>query len=106
MPLTPPPDYTRVYTALAIGASIAFFTGLITRNTLPSVGDLQHNLPHGGRYRDGTKSVEYCGPRKLNSVEIGSRWTFQPWLLVIVLVALIIALGRQGHNCRACGRSH
>nr|CAB57960.1 12kDa protein [Lily latent virus] len=106
MPLTPPPDYTRVYVAFAIGASIALFTGLVTRSTLPTVGDLQHNLPHGGRYRDGTKSVEYCGPRKLNYVESTGRWHNQPWLLVIVLVALIIAIGRQSHTCRVCGRSH
>jgi len=106
MPLTPPPNYSQVFVAAAVGVSIALFTGLITRNTLPAVGDLQHNLPHGGRYRDGTKSVDYFQPRKLNSVEAGKYWVNQPWLLVITLIALIVALSKRPNVCSTCGRCH
>nr|ACV31390.1 triple gene block protein 2 [Ligustrum necrotic ringspot virus] len=106
MPLTPPANYIQVYVSAAIGVSLALIVGLATRNTLPIVGDLQHNLPHGGRYRDGTKSVDYFKPCKLNSVEGGSSWVSQPWLLVILLVAAVILLSKKPNYCGTCGRVH
>jgi hypothetical protein len=106
MPLTPPPNYTQIYVAAAIGTSIALTLGLLTRNTLPTVGDLQHNLPHGGTYRDGTKCVHYFKPAKLNSIESRNSWGTQPWALVIILTALIIALSRKSNVCASCGRHH
>jgi hypothetical protein len=106
MPLTPPPNYTQAVTAAAIGITLALLVGLLTRSTLPQVGDLQHSLPHGGRYKDGTKLVEYCGPGKLNSIESRNSWGTQPWFLVIVLVGAIIILSRRGNPLCQCGRSH
>jgi hypothetical protein len=106
MPLTPPPDYSKVFIAAAIGVSASLALGLVTRNTLPIVGDLGHNLPHGGRYRDGTKSVDYYKPGKLNSVESRSTLSSQPWFLVVVLVGLIILLSRKPNVCATCGRGH
>ncbi|UUB84582.1 triple gene block protein 2 [Blueberry virus S] len=106
MPLTPPPNYTQAVTAVCIGVSLALLTGLLTRSTLPVVGDLQHNLPHGGRYRDGTKCIEYRGPGKLNSVESRGTWGTQPWLLVIVLVGAIILLSKRGVRRCQCGTTH
>ncbi|MBD1435211.1 hypothetical protein H8B06_20545, partial [Sphingobacterium sp. DN00404] len=47
MPLTPPPNYTGLYIAAALGVSLAAVVALFTRSTLPIVGDSQHNLPHG-----------------------------------------------------------
>ncbi|ACN66298.1 12 KDa protein, partial [Verbena latent virus] len=69
MPLIAPPDNTRTFLCLAVGISLSLFIGLYTRNTLPHVGDLHHSLPHGGFYRDGTKTISYLKPNKLNSVE-------------------------------------
>nr|QBC88141.1 triple gene block protein 2 [synthetic construct]BBD19975.1 unnamed protein product [Potato virus S] len=106
MPLTPPPNYTGLYIAAALGASLAAVVALFTRSTLPIVGDSQHNLPHGGRYRDGTKAIDYFKPAKLNSVEPGNHWYAQPWLLVLLLVALICLSGRHAPCCPRCNRVH
>nr|UZM07854.1 triple gene block 2 [Hydrangea chlorotic mottle virus] len=106
MPLTPPPNFTQTYLAAAVGISTAILVGLLTRSTLPHAGDLQHSLPHGGRYRDGTKSVDYCSPRKLNSVERGFQGQWLIWPLVIVLVGLVIFLSKNRSNCYACGATH
>lgn len=106
MPLTPPPNYSAVFAAIAVGASVALVVGLLTRNTLPIVGDLQHNLPHGGHYKDGTKTVNYFRPCKLNSVEGRGSFGTQPWFLVIVLSIIIFALGRRANVCPQCGRHH
>jgi hypothetical protein len=106
MPLTPPPNYSQAVTAVAIGFSLALLVGLITRSTLPHVGDLQHSLPHGGRYKDGTKIVDYCGPGRLNSIESRGTWGTQPWLLVIILVGAIILISRRSPNQCQCGRTH
>nr|QBL75478.1 TGB2 [Potato virus M] len=108
MPLTPPPDFTKVYLSAACGAALAIAIWLLTKNTLPAVGDRDHNLPHGGWYRDGTKAVFYNKPCKLNSIESRSTSLFgQPWALVILLIALIWASSRFGkQNCRTCGGAH
>nr|AAB81270.1 12K protein [Potato virus M] len=108
MPLTPPPDFTKVYISAALGAVLAAVVWLLSKNTLPAVGDRDHRLPHGGWYRDGTKSVFYNSPNKLNSIESRSASLLgQPWALVILLIVLIWASGRVGRtNCRACGGLH
>ncbi|AEQ35302.1 triple gene block 2 protein [Mirabilis jalapa mottle virus] len=106
MPLTPPANYTSVYVAAAVGLSIALIVGLVTRSTLPHVGDLQHSLPHGGLYKDGTKSINYFKPRSLNSIEAKASFWGQPWCLVILLVAVIICLSRKANVCSTCGRQH
>lgn len=105
MPLTPPPNYTKAVLAVAIGVSLALLVGLYTRSTLPHVGDLSHSLPHGGFYADGTKTVSYGGPRKLNSVEGAVSNKHYAWALVLVLTALILALSGRSHSCDACRRN-
>jgi len=62
MPLTPPPDFTKPLLAIAIGLGLALLAHFFTRSTLPHVGDNIHHLPHGGLYRDGTKSITYHRP--------------------------------------------
>nr|CAB97498.1 hypothetical protein, 12K [Kalanchoe latent virus] len=106
MPLTPAVNYSQVYISAVIGSAVAITLGLISRNTLPFVGDLQHSLPHGGRYRDGTKVIDYFKPGKLNSFESRNSFKSQPWLLVILLIALIIGLSRRTNACPTCGRQH
>nr|ADE10204.1 triple gene block protein [Hydrangea ringspot virus] len=83
--LTPPPDPTKALIPAVVGFSVAAAIFLLTRSTLPHTGDNIHSLPHGGRYRDGTKSVDYCSPH---------RDPFRPTqlhaaLLVLALLALI-----------------
>lgn len=107
MPLTPPPDNSKAIFAAAVGASLVLLVLVYTRNTLPVVGDNIHSLPHGGLYRDGTKSVLYGAPGKLNSLERGYKLLHQPWAWVVSLVAVIVLLSvKPSGSCRGCGRSH
>lgn len=105
MPLSPPIDYSRVFIAIVIGSTIGLALFALTRSTLPHVGDNLHSLPHGGRYRDGTKSIDYCGPRKSfpSSSLFGSSSGSLPALAVILLVAVIIAISSLKQNkTRVC----
>ncbi|QNJ34489.1 triple gene block protein 2 [Aconite virus A] len=105
MPLSPPIDYSRVFIAIVIGTTIGLALFALTRSTLPHVGDNLHSLPHGGRYRDGTKSIDYCGPRKTfpSSSLFGYSGSNLPALAVFLLVAVIIAISsRQQTTTRAC----
>nr|QPG93405.1 triple gene block 2 [Ligustrum virus A] len=107
MPLTPPPDNTRVYLCAAFGASLCIFIWSFSRSTLPFVGDNIHQLPHGGFYQDGTKTIRYNAPGKLNSLEAPTKFLRQPWAIVIALIAIIILLNRPSSTrCATCGRSH
>nr|WJN65813.1 TGB2 [Phlox virus M] len=108
MPLTPPPDYTKTFFAAAVGVTLALIVWLLTKNTLPISGDRDHNLPHGGWYRDGTKAVQYNRPCKLNSIEGHNRsFLAQPWALVILLVLLILLSCKLNRRvCARCGVEH
>lgn len=106
MPLTPPPDYSKVFLVACVGVSIALIVGAYSRSTLPGVGDNLHSLPHGGVYKDGTKHIYYGSPKKLNSLEGQRDLVGQPWAIVILLVGTIIALSWIGAPCRNCGRCH
>nr|AJR19305.1 triple gene block protein 2 [Hop latent virus]WCR76292.1 triple gene block protein 2 [Hop latent virus] len=108
MPLTPPPDYSKLLISVVAGAAVASSIWLLTKNTLPVVGDREHALPHGGLYKDGTKTVLYSSPGKLNSLEGHSRGLrFQPWAVVIALVGVIVLLSRASlGRCQLCGCRH
>nr|QYL30859.1 triple gene block protein 2 [Cassava common mosaic virus]UXW87890.1 triple gene block protein 2 [Cassava common mosaic virus] len=73
--LTPPADYSKAVLAAVIGISSSIFIHTITRSTHPHVGDNIHALPHGGYYRDGTKTVYYGGPTTV-SASAGKFWAF------------------------------
>nr|DAG45438.1 MAG TPA: movement protein [Bacteriophage sp.] len=107
MPLLPPPDNTKAILAVAVGCSIGLALFMLTRSTLPHVGDNLHSLPHGGSYRDGTKSINYCGPRKNypSSNLLTNSTAFVP-IIVVVLTGAILLLSRGSGRCVACGRSH
>ncbi|AFJ92910.1 triple gene block 2 [Nerine latent virus] len=98
MPLTPPPDHSNSYFAIAIGLGIGLFVFLLTRNTLPHTGDNIHHFPHGGRYKDGTKKIDYCGPS--NKPDFYSNSKSIPFLVVLVLVATILFLSKDFANFR------
>ncbi|AKZ66616.1 triple gene block protein 2 [Atractylodes mottle virus] len=104
MQLTPPPDHSKTYLGLAIGAGLALVIYTYSRSTLPHVGDNLHHLPHGGCYQDGTKSIFYGQPHKLNSLERPTQLLQQPWAYVIILGAIIFLLNIwESRTCR-CGR--
>lgn len=102
--LSPPPDYTKTLLPLTVGIGIALVVFTLTRSTLPAVGDPLHSLPHGGRYRDGTKSILYQPPQSHTN-------GFLP-LLAVLLVSLAIyvssVLNNRGSNrhCTHCGAKH
>nr|QED43235.1 TGB2 [Garlic common latent virus] len=107
MPLLPPPDNTKAVLAVAIGCSIGLALFVLTRSTLPHVGDNLHSLPHGGSYRDGTKSINYCGPKKTYpSSNLFANSTSLVPIVVLALTGVIILLSRHNSRCVACGRTH
>ncbi|AZM69109.1 triple gene block protein 2 [Garlic yellow mosaic-associated virus] len=109
MPISAPPDYSKTFVIIAVGAGIALCLFILTRSTLPSVGDNIHQLPHGGTYVDGTKRINYCGPNK----EFPSSNLFNPGsnfgvlLLVITLIfAIHVLSGRETTIRSNCGCIH
>nr|AXL97639.1 triple-gene-block protein 2 [Potato virus H] len=107
MPLSPPPNYTGVFVCACIGLSIALVVHLATRSTIPQVGDNIHSLPHGGLYRDGTKQITYCSPKKLNSIEGKLVGLPNPWLIVVGLIAGILGINWvESKRCARCSSFH
>ncbi|BAI49694.1 triple gene block protein 2 [Butterbur mosaic virus] len=104
MPLAPPPDNTKTLFALAIGVGLALILFVATRSTLPHVGDNIHHLPHGGRYRDGTKSIDYCSPgNKSPSSSFRGEWYA---LIVVFGISFYLFLDYNSKICVRCGTSH
>nr|WPR17636.1 MAG: TGB2 protein [Dracophyllum betaflexi-like virus] len=90
MPLSAPPDYTKSVYVLAIGFVCGVCLFMLTRNNLPHVGDNIHSLPHGGCYRDGTKAINYGGPRKtFPSSGLLSGFGVPALGIVLLIIALI-----------------
>ncbi|QLI58027.1 triple gene block protein 2 [Rubus virus 1] len=108
MSLTAPPDYSKLLLPVSIGIAIGVVFYTLTRSNLPHVGDNIHSLPHGGRYVDGTKRIDYCSPREKfpssNLFQSGpSNWAA---ITVIVLIVLIHAVQRfSGRNSVICSCS-
>nr|AJD23373.1 triple gene block protein 2 [Yam virus X]AJD23378.1 triple gene block protein 2 [Yam virus X]AJD23383.1 triple gene block protein 2 [Yam virus X]AJD23388.1 triple gene block protein 2 [Yam virus X] len=99
MPLTPPPDYKQVYLVFVVGLSVALGCYILTRSTLPHVGDNLHSLPHGGTYADGTKRIIYHRP----SGPLQSHGNnFIPLGLVLLLIFLIYVSGTNRHRRVNC----
>ncbi|QCT25581.1 triple gene block 2 [Yam virus Y] len=113
MPLVAPPDHTRTYQLVAIGASLAALLFILTRSTLPHVGDNLHHLPHGGCYQDGTKRITYRGPNSSfpSSNLFKSSNTFWAFLAVWTIVCLLHVFNRtthrhfEFHSCSSCTSS-
>lgn len=109
MPLTPPPDYSKAVLSICVGLGIAVILYTATRSTLPHVGDNIHHLPHGGLYKDGTKTIAYGRPGSGNLTRDTFVRTPAPLMLVLGLVLLITWLSnrdRRVNKCScACSRS-
>lgn len=96
-----PPDHSRSLLVLAIGLAAAVVLFMLTRSTLSHVGDNIHALPHGGCYRDGTKTISYRGPG--SSFPASSLLGFAPLILALALFALTYPALAPGHSsCRRC----
>nr|UOF93383.1 triple gene block 2 protein [Plantago yellow mosaic virus] len=104
--LTPPADHSKSILAVVIGISIALVVFSITRNTLPHVGDNIHSLPHGGAYKDGTKSIIYSSP---NRSLPGSSGRSIALVLTITLPFLLYVIHRvqfSRSSTVTCGHFH
>nr|WCJ13311.1 putative triple gene block protein 2 [Lolium latent virus] len=82
--LAPPDSLKQVYLTLAAGFAVGLGIFLLRTNTLPHTGDNIHHLPHGGCYRDGTKSIRYNPPGVATSSNI-----FLPAIAVLCILALL-----------------
>ncbi|QYF50249.1 MAG: TGB2 protein [Xinjiang sediment betaflexivirus 1] len=102
MPLVPPADHSRAFFALAVGAALAIFAWTITRSTLPQVGDNVHSLPHGGYYRDGTKTIHYGGPGISRDRAFIRASPELMWLVVIALIVAIWLSNKVGQKRTCC----
>nr|WBG54316.1 triple gene block protein 2 [Poplar mosaic virus] len=109
MPLSPPPDHSKTFLVAAAGLSLVLCLYTLTRSTLPGVGDNIHSLPHGGQYRDGTKSINYCSPGKSYPSSNLLRGGHFPALCAILLIsgAILISYRFQARGaCSRCGVTH
>nr|WDY35310.1 triple gene block protein 2 [Garlic yellow mosaic-associated virus] len=109
MPISAPPDHSKTFVIIAVGVGIALCLFILTRSTLPNVGDNIHHLPHGGSYIDGTKRISYCGPNKKypSSNLFSPGPNFSIWLLVITLIFAIHVLSGRKTTVRSnCGCVH
>ncbi|AIZ76633.1 triple gene block protein 2 [Elderberry carlavirus D] len=109
MPLSAPPNRTNLYLAIAIAVCVVGSLYTLTRSSLPHVGDNIHSLPHGGRYRDGTKQVDYCSPgrRYPSSNLLAQRSNIWVLALIIALIAGIWCTTPRthSHTCSGCSRT-
>lgn len=102
--LTPPPDQTKVIFPLTVGLGLTLVVYSLTRSTLPHVGDSVHSLPHGGTYRDGTKSVNYYQPS--HPVSNHLPLIFVLGLIVAIYVSTLFSNRSRGRHCSHCGAKH
>ncbi|AIZ76615.1 triple gene block protein 2 [Elderberry carlavirus A] len=104
MPLSAPPDKTKLYLYLGIVICVVGSLYFLTRNNLPHVGDNVHSLPHGGRYRDGTKSVDYYSPKRHNPSSNLLKSVGGNYWVAITIALLITAIHLSGRVNRCqCG---
>lgn len=106
MPLSPPPDHTKSFLALAVGLGLSFVVLAVNRYIYPVAGDSQHRFPFGGCYRDGTKAAIYHKPSLPTTNHFGLG-KLEIFLGILSLSLLIIYLSsRRNPSCHVCGRSH
>nr|WLS55768.1 triple gene block protein 2 [Blackberry calico virus] len=100
MSFAPPPDFTRVYLAAAVGIAFAVVAHTLTRDQTPHVGDNIHHLPHGGLYQDGNKRILYAGSHFTSHSSQSTHW---PALFVALLCTAILiserCLRRRNTHC-------
>lgn len=112
MNLRPPPDHSKSVLAISVGLGIGIIIFLLTRSTLPHVGDNIHSLPHGGCYMDGTKRISYNSPAKKFPGSNLFQSSSSPLALIILVSACIIineflssGISRRNH-CSGCSTNN
>lgn len=106
MPLSAPPDLSKVYIVVALSACLVGSILALNRFIYPVAGDSQHRLPFGGCYRDGTKAVIYNKPTlpRSSSSPFGK---FEIFTAVVGLILLVVFLtSRKNRSCYICGHEH
>uniref|UniRef100_A0AAU6MVM3 Movement protein TGB2 n=1 Tax=Saffron betaflexivirus 1 TaxID=3119434 RepID=A0AAU6MVM3_9VIRU len=99
MPLSPPSNPIKDLVPVLIGLTFALALYTISRSTLPHVGDNIHSLPHGGCYRDGTKTVVYNKPNKGGSSHsFAGKKPIYALVSIIILSAFIYGSEKFGNN--------
>nr|QJX15396.1 triple gene block protein 2 [Carnation latent virus] len=106
MPLLPPPDHTKAVLAISIGVVVAVVIFALRSNNLPAVGDNVHSLPHGGFYKDGTKTVFYGSKVNAGSVsEHTARILSKPYAAFALICGVLFLsfFNKKKCNC-TCDR--
>lgn len=98
MPLSAPPDYTKVLLIAVFGLGLGFVIYNLTAYRGPHVGDNIHSLPFGGDYIDGTKRINYCGPKQKSRVDFGN--TNLIALVCVLILSLLIYASERFSSCR------
>nr|AKN20445.1 triple gene block protein 2 [Cherry rusty mottle associated virus] len=100
MSLKPPIDYSKPLLCAAIGVTVALVGAVLRADNLPRVGDNIHSLPHGGLYRDGTKSVNYNGLNCIEKSNIDPFYTSHKFIAFCVVCLLSFLI----YVCSQCNR--
>nr|QNT38356.1 TGB2 [Cherry virus Turkey] len=104
MSLTPPPNYTSAVLCGCAGVCAALIVVSLKSDYSAPVGDNIHRLPHGGSYKDGTKSVVYAGRFFEGKGHLGLEEDFNNFW-VFTVVWLLIFLIYVSHKCTSRNRS-
>lgn len=91
MPLSNPPDHSKSILVLCVGLAIGVAVFSLTSYKGPTVGDNIHNLPFGGIYKDGTKSIVYNRPNRGGVVAVSNQKVVV-FTFIFALIAFIYAL--------------
>ncbi|QEJ80619.1 triple gene block protein 2 [Cherry robigovirus 5] len=90
MSLTPPPDYTKAILCGCIGVCAALVVTTVKTDYSAQVGDNIHKLPHGGSYKDGTKSVVYAGKLFDSSNHSSPNYSDNFWAFIFVWLLIFL----------------
>lgn len=110
MSFSAPPNYVNVALCASLGVSLSLILFTIRSSNLPFSGDQFHSLPHGGSYRDGTKSIGYNSPSG-GSPNSYDSLRFPAFCVVISIILILNALhlsrrrGSVFHDCCAAHRN-
>ncbi|AGI62180.1 triple gene block protein 2 [Cherry rusty mottle associated virus] len=101
MSLKPPTDWSKPILFASVGVAASLVCFVFKADYLPRVGDNIHSLPHGGSYRDGTKSINYNGLKCIENSSVDPfhhSGKFLAFCSVIVLSVLIYVCSKYSNR--------